>query len=308
MRRSIGSVLVVLLLGVPAHAEGTEPAAAALALFDEGRDLAARGDYTHACEKFEAARAYSRWVGVLLNLADCYEHIGRSASAWATFREAADLAGRSNDARTSYAIERASALEPALGSVTIEPPAGDVRITLDTRVVPAGSLRSRLPVDPGPHRVTAEADGFTMWSSTVDVRVRTNTWIVVPALTVPEARASIVRPPPPPGARTRIGVSLILGGAGVAAIGTALVFGRKAMALRDQALDGHCTPAFRCDDDGARMVDLARDRGNVATISAIVGLGAVVTGIIVYRTSPREASIVPVAGPRLVGIAVGASL
>ncbi len=75
--------LVSLVSAAPAHAQA-EDRAAARALFDEGRQLMAAERYDAACPKFEAARKLAQSTGVLLNLGECYERLGRTASAWDT--------------------------------------------------------------------------------------------------------------------------------------------------------------------------------------------------------------------------------
>src|SRR5690348_15501816 len=83
---------VVLSFSHVARAEGDK--ATAEALFSEGRRLMASGDYAAACEKFAASQKHDPGLGTSLNLADCYEKSGRTASAWAEFRDAASAAHR----------------------------------------------------------------------------------------------------------------------------------------------------------------------------------------------------------------------
>src|SRR5262245_8870421 len=66
--------------------------ATAEALFADGRRLVGAGDYAAACPKFAASQKLDPGVGTALNLADCYERMGRWASAWAEFRSAASAA------------------------------------------------------------------------------------------------------------------------------------------------------------------------------------------------------------------------
>src|SRR5580704_7129436 len=74
-----------------ARADGAN-APAAEALFAEGRRLVDAGDFANACPKFADSERLDPSVATLLNLGACYEKAGRTASAWATFREAISAA------------------------------------------------------------------------------------------------------------------------------------------------------------------------------------------------------------------------
>src|SRR5439155_23616159 len=76
----------------PAYAQGASHKAAAEALFEEGRKLMAEGKVESACPKFADSQQIDPSSATLLNLANCYEKQGRTASAWATYRQAASLA------------------------------------------------------------------------------------------------------------------------------------------------------------------------------------------------------------------------
>src|SRR6187200_393022 len=75
----------------PSQATAAEKATAE-ALFDEALRLMHAGSFAEACPKFEVSQRIEAAVGTMLYLAECYEKIGRTASSWATFREAASLA------------------------------------------------------------------------------------------------------------------------------------------------------------------------------------------------------------------------
>jgi Tfp pilus assembly protein PilF len=93
MRRSALVMPVVLMLASPsAFAQSAGDKATAEALFGDGRRLMAQGNYRDACPKFEASVKLDPGVGAILNLADCYEKNGQTASAWAEFREASAAA------------------------------------------------------------------------------------------------------------------------------------------------------------------------------------------------------------------------
>jgi tetratricopeptide (TPR) repeat protein len=106
-----------------ATAQGHDNRSAALALFEQGRELAAEGNHAAACDKFGAAAKLAHSAGTLLNLGDCYERTGRTASAWAAFRDAAGAAQRTGrDAEESEARRRQDALQPMLSHLRIDVP------------------------------------------------------------------------------------------------------------------------------------------------------------------------------------------
>src|SRR5262245_46935235 len=116
-QRTIAFVTLAVALGASAvHAQETSGGdmAAAEALFAEGRRLSDAGSFADACGRFEASMSLIPRLGVQLNLADCYEHMGKTASAWVSFGQAAALARRMNDAREDVALQRQDALVPRL--------------------------------------------------------------------------------------------------------------------------------------------------------------------------------------------------
>jgi len=177
-----------------AHAQA-EDQAAARALFDEGRRLLKARKYEEACAKLEAARQLYTSAGILLNLADCQEKIGRTASAWTGFGEAATVAtrtGRPDDAHE--ARRRQAALESSLTRIVIrvDHPVPGLLVKRDGAVLVAAAWGSPLPVDPGPHSVRAEAPGYEPWTGSVTVSTPRQVEIVE----IPELRATATAPPP----------------------------------------------------------------------------------------------------------------
>lgn len=82
---------IVLFVSAPALASD-EIEGQAQRLFDEGRMLRTAGRTAEACERFAASEKLSRAGGTIINLAECWLKLGRTASAYGRFREAANLA------------------------------------------------------------------------------------------------------------------------------------------------------------------------------------------------------------------------
>src|ERR1700689_2965643 len=110
----------VLLASAPlARAQGSSEAAAT-ALFDEGRRLMGEHKFAEACPKLAESQRLAPSGGTLLNLADCYEHTGQTASAWVAWKDVASRANAAGKADVEKrALTKAAALEPALAKLTI---------------------------------------------------------------------------------------------------------------------------------------------------------------------------------------------
>jgi serine/threonine-protein kinase len=155
-------VSAALLQAAGARAQPGDAAAQADALFKEAMELRSAGNNAAACPKFLASKQLAPAVGVTLYLADCYERIGRNASAWREFREGEKLARARSDKRAEVAAQRAAALEPTLGRLTVSAPTPakpGTEVTVDGASLPQEYWGSALAVDPGDHVVAVMSDG-----------------------------------------------------------------------------------------------------------------------------------------------------
>src|SRR5580700_10511500 len=120
-------------------------------------ELVAKGDYVNACPLFEASYKADPALGAQLNMADCHEHVGKTATAWAEFDDAANKGQRNGDQRAAYARGRADALLPKLAHLTVKPPSAPPPGLVVTRDGTDVTLLvgTAMPVDPGPHVISA---------------------------------------------------------------------------------------------------------------------------------------------------------
>jgi hypothetical protein len=143
---------------------------AAEALFQEAKSLAEGQRWADACPKLEESQRLAPHMVTLYRLADCYEHIGRTASAWALFLDAASRAREAGEVdREKVARSRAAALETRLTRLGILSETLGAHITRDGVPVGPQQLGTSLPVDPGPHTIVATAPGKKLFSTVVTV-------------------------------------------------------------------------------------------------------------------------------------------
>jgi hypothetical protein len=318
----------------PARAQDAETQqAAGRALFNEGVALLNKGDFASACPKLEASLKQYPGIGTRGKLAECYEKLGRYASAWQAYREVAQLATRSgNPAREQIASARAKALEGKLSYVTIVlSPANDVPdlvIKRNGRPVDRAKVGSAELVDSGDIKVEASAPGRKPWTGHVAVMAGVAVKIEVPRLASESeaAPARSVEPTPfatdePPRAEVegdarpwQKPLGLVLAGVGVVGMGAAGVLGLSARSTYDDAFDGGgCDRATKtCDAPGQSAIDDAHSKATVSTILFGAGAALAVVGAVVFFTAPsgkaRALQLVPTTYAGGGGLAVGGAL
>jgi serine/threonine-protein kinase len=307
----------------PPAKNGTDPAAAT-ALFYEARTLMKKGNYSAACPKLEESLRLDYGIGTEFNLADCNEHLGKVASAWSGFLNAAAAAKTANQPqREKVARDRAKALEPKLPKLVIDvpsPPSG-IEVKRDGVTVGSAAWGTPVPVDPGIHKIVVTAPGKDKWESSVTLAEAASTHVTVPrelpslpvaaapkpaVVPVPAAAPPVVAPPvqysstteAPPAAppadfpepvvergSTQRTIGWVASAAGLAGLGVGAGFGIYSLAKRNEA-ESECTGDL-CSARGVSLRNDAMDAGNVSTITTIAGGAALVSGIVLLLTAPR---------------------
>jgi hypothetical protein len=174
--------VVAALLLVATNARADE--ATATAAYKQAEDLAKQGNFKEACPLYEASYHADPKLGALLHAADCQEKIGHTATAWAEFSDAIELATKLNDPRVDVARKRAAALEPKLAKLHLAPPKQLIpglavkRDGADITVL----VGTDIPLDPGDHTIEASAAGYQTWTKTVSIATPGKVEIEVPVL------------------------------------------------------------------------------------------------------------------------------
>jgi serine/threonine-protein kinase len=343
MKRTVAAVSMALAATAmtprPAAAQSKEDLARADALFSAGKALTDAGKFQDACAKFAESKRLAPGLGVTLYLADCYEHIGRTASAWTEFRSAEGLARERNDKRAEVARAHAQALEAKLCrmTITVAPavPLRGLQVLRDGLPVEQEEWGLAVPVDPGDHAVVVTASGHA--SRTLSARVGPDAptaTVTIDALgestgpaTTPAqtpAATPATSPPAPAAAgtpasgtpespaeapagddpnATRRWIGVGVGALGIVGVGIGSAFGLTAKSKLDQSNSSHCDSADHCDSTG---LGLRKDSENAATLSTILfaaGGVALAAGVVLYFTAPRArpASAIVVAPALLAG-------
>ena len=297
--------LTILSGARPAAAEVTAgQRATAEALFQQAVELMEQKKFSEACEQFAASQELDPALGTTLYLADCYEQTGKTASAWALFQEAADVARRAQQSdREQIANERAASLKVRLSKLELRVAAARRVPGLELRIndapIPSASWNTAMPVDPGKTRVEARAPGKKPWSVEVNVAVGPSSQAVdigeladAPQELSTDSAGVLAEKlaPHDPGATQRT-IGYVVGAVGVVGLAVGGYFGYRAMDLNKQSkAQCRADDPNACTSEGAAMRQDAQSAATVSTISSIGGGVLVGTGLTLVLTAPRAPS------------------
>lgn len=312
MKHHIVSTLLATSIAISSSIALAQSSNAAIAesAFTRGKELMAEGKPAEACPKFEESHRLDPSVGALLNLGRCYEQLGRTASAWVRYKEAATLArsvGQTD--REGVARDFAKALEPKLSRVRIDATkrVDGMRVKRNGEEIGLALLGDPLPVDPGPHKIEVTAPGYEPWTKEVEIGKEADLKTVL----IPELKAA---PGQGAGGSSWPGplrtTAFVVAGVGVGALGVGGVFGGLAMTEKDAA-DPLC-PNKSCNAEGFAHIETAQSRALVSSISVGVGAAAVATSVVLFiisrpsgaKTTQEKAWFVPTVGPQNAGAMV----
>ncbi|MEM6791737.1 MAG: hypothetical protein AAF928_03365 [Myxococcota bacterium] len=306
--RRAGVALLMLVSGLfatSARAQATGNATIAEALFRDGRALMKAGASAAACPKFEESYRIEPRVGTLLNLAGCHEKIGRTASAWSKYTEAAATARRQGQTgRAGYATERADALTKVLTRLVIRHPAGTpgLVVHLEDQDLAAATLGTALPVDPGRVTLRARAPGKQPWTTTIEAPAGpARLEVVIPRLEAAELEPAANPPTPTPTPASDPGANLEgdddatthpLVWIGVAVTGAAVVVGSVTGGLALSRGRSLSCPNDACAPEDEAQLNEANALATVSDVSfgtAGAGAAALVVGLVLtFSTSSSD--------------------
>lgn len=180
--------LTIGLAVVPARSEICTDPITAESLSQAASELARKGDHRQACAYYQKSVRLDPSTRRYLKVAECQEKAGMTASAWLTFAEARDRAEERGEKDLAVVARHGAArLEGALVRIAIVAPDSmdidGLEIRRDGARVPEAALGVAVPIDPGPHVITATAPGRHGWSMQIGLAPgRTTVTVTVPNL------------------------------------------------------------------------------------------------------------------------------
>ena len=301
-RRETGTLKAVAALALlttvftassSAGAQGKDPAAA-VELFQQGREALEAGDFDVACSRFAESQRFDPRVGTLLNLGHCEEARGHLADAFGYWQQAVHLAESTSDPRLEEASQRLHKCEARVPRLVLELSSRapeTVEIRRDGVTVARGVMGVALPVNPGGHTVLVSCPGHAARSYEFQLSEgETKTLELEPGAAVkvdtpkPDSRPS-PKPPQPPPKKQLPPVSsssnsrdwgYVLTAVGLAGVTVGAATGLMLMS-KDDTIDEHCNADKRCDEEGAEAASDASTLEPINLVSwsvGIVGLGA----------------------------------
>jgi hypothetical protein len=283
-RIAFGAAAVTI--SVAARAGSPTQAGAAELLDSQATSLMQEHRYAEACPKLAESDRIQPGTGVLLRLALCYELSGRTASAWAAFREAAGRARRAGDASVAdLASRRADGLEPRLAKVVVRlPPDGHsapIDVRLDGATLAPSAIGVELPVDPGAHTVQAASPGRRAFVKTFSIATEGVTTAIAIDLP-PELPAKSSGP-----WRT---AALVAGGTGLACVVAGSILGVSAMTNWNRAKSECAHGTSGCSPEALNLQSVVDTEALGSTIAFTAGAVGIVAGAVLWWMAPGGTS------------------
>lgn len=287
-------VVVAAALVLAPHALADQRAEADEA-FKRAREAFKAGRYQEACDAFEESQALDPQLGTKFNLAQCYEQIGKLATARTMYTELRDE--DTNEIRKKLTMEALAALEPRVPRIKVV-----VASTPPNLVVTARDAKGRgrpieanadALVDAGAYKLIATADGMRDFTSEVEAREGQTTQVVVtftPGAKHSGEEYSIWHPR----SRKRLRAAAIIAGGGTLVLAS-FVIGYYAYDYHRQAED-LCPDAMCLSQTDLDRAKSLRDKGQLrGTISTVLFTGGVIAagaGTVMYLLAKHEGPIV----------------
>jgi hypothetical protein len=219
----------------------------ARAQFQQATELERAGNWTAALQAFREVGQVRMTPQVRFHIAVCEENLGRLVAALGGYELALADADKVGPDFKSEVEENVTKLRARIPKLVIERGEGAsaAAIELDGVAVGDSSVGVEVPLDPGPHAVTAKAPNRKPFESTVSLKEQETTRLEVKLEEIPQEQLALGTSAPPPEKPPSKVVPYVIGGVGVAAlIGSGVLFGLRQSTLSEleDACDGSVCP------------------------------------------------------------------
>jgi hypothetical protein len=292
-RRLVLAVAALAVGAIAQDANGAPVEQTAAELLDaEGTALMQQQRYAEACPKLAESVRLEPGTGVLLRLGLCDQQLGKTASAWSAFHEAAERAQRAGDeALRQLAEKRADEIAPSVPRVRflVAPGLGAESTTLscDGTALDASVLGAPIPIDPGVHSVEAASDGrtFSRQAFTLVARDAVVTIAIPPSpLATPGEERGAARSSGLPPQRS---AALVVGGVGVAGLLVGSVLGLVALSSWNSA-KSECASNFSgCTPAALDRQSSIHAEATLSTVGFVVGGAGLAGATLLWWTTPK---------------------
>jgi hypothetical protein len=289
------SLLTVILLAPRAAAQTDGDEAARLTeargKFQQAVELEQANDWGGALRLFREVGQVRMTPQVRFHIGVCEENLGRLAVALGSYelalRDAEAVGGDFRDEVT----QKVESLRARIPKIVLVRGSGAEAaiIELDGVALGAASIGVELPVDPGPHAVTARAPGFSPFETTVDAAEGARANVEIELTRTPSREPSLAPQSAPSTAeprRSRV-LPYALGAGGAASLVASGIF----LILQNgkvSELEDVCGPnKNQCPESSRSAYDSAKTYNTLSRITLGVGLVAIGTAVTLIVTEPK---------------------
>lgn len=297
LRRFRSSLLICLVSGavlcgsLPASAQDATELKKARAQFQQATELEQAGNWTAALQAFREVGQVRMTPQVRFHIAVCEENLGRLVAALGGYELALADADKVNPDFKAEVEENVTKLRARIPKLVIERGAGAnaAAIELDGVAVGDSSVGVEVPLDPGPHAVTAKAPNRKPFDSSVTLKEQETTRVeIVLEELPPELLRTGTAAPAPEKPPSKV-VPFVIGGVGIASlIGSGVLFGLRQSTLSE--LEEACPSRKNCDPSKASRYDDLKFYHYGSMVTLGVGVAAVGTAgaLLFFQRKKKE--------------------
>jgi tetratricopeptide (TPR) repeat protein len=290
-RRFVSSLVACTLLSasLPSYAQDAAALKNARAQFQQGTELEQAGNWTAALQAFREVGQVRMTPQVRFHIAVCEENLGRLVAALGGYELALADADKVNADFRGEVEANIAKLRARIPKLVIERGSGarSAAIELDGVAVGESSVGVAVPLDPGPHAVTAKAPNRKPFEANVTLEERQTARLVVELEELPPelllSRSPGAEKPP-----SKV-VPFVIGGVGVASlVGAGVLFGLRQGALSD--LEKACPSRTDCPADKQSRYDDLRFYHYGSQVALGVGVVALGTAsaLLFFQSRRKE--------------------